>query len=146
MTTPTLPRPYQDMLDPELVWQLGIAQESMAQLRKRIQRLEHEVMMRLEKYQALELFHPEWECTLKKPSPTYDVPKLRAILGETVDPGIWKSAYIDEHPEVTIIPAKFNGTQMNSLARKHGKPITDAMAEALLPSAPGKLKVSRKEA
>lgn len=136
---------YEDMDDAQLVVKLGDAREDLAMLSDVVGRLEQEAIKRIVANEGRELYHPKWECKLTPPTPTYNMPKLYAALGENVDPDIWKDAWVKEKPKVGIELAHFNLVKLNPIARAHGKKITDPMDAARLPSAPGKLKVTRRE-
>lgn len=91
--------------------------------------------LRLQNRGALALAHPTLEVSLVYPSPTYETSKLKA-LAELVPPEDYAKAYQPEWVKEVPQPARFDGRQLNSLARKYGQPVREILAAAQLPSTP----------
>ncbi len=100
---------YQDLSDAELVERLGQRKETAAIALDSVQRMEYEVIKRLEELNACELSHPDWdwECRLAPSAPCYDTAKLYSELGENVEPAMWR------HPTNQKSP-RLEWTQQNS--------------------------------
>ena len=106
------------------------------------QRLEYEILKRLEARQATEMTSPLWTAKLVKPSPQYDMGKLLA-LKEEVSPDEWAKAFTPEHME--MVPAKLDMRVAGGWGKRFGSTVAQALDRARLPSGPGTLKITRKE-
>lgn len=111
-----------------------------------MQRLESELIQRLEADHARAVDHPSLKCVLDYPSPKYDQDKLRATLGELVSPDALSRAWLPELVETVITPGHFHGARLNALAQSYGDPVRDALLAARLPSAPPRIKITPREA
>jgi len=107
-------------------------------------RMEQELTRRLQDRGARELAHATLIVKLAYPSPEYNTPKLRLLLGEVVSPEECAKAYKAEHTKQVSVAAKFDGQQLNVLARKYGQPVQEVLDQARLPAAP-RLVVKAKE-
>jgi hypothetical protein len=91
-------------------------------------RLEYELQRRLEVAEATELAHPTLEVTLKSASPIYDTPRLYALLGEgLIPPEVLNTGYTPEHTRSELVPARFDGTKINSWHHRYGREVREAI-------------------
>ena len=130
-------------LDEGLAELIAAVDKDIAALQRERGLLEMELTRRLVDRGARELAHPTLEVRLDYPSPTYDVGKLRA-LAEIVPPEDYAKAYQPEYIKQVPVAARFDGRQLNTLARKFGTPVQGALELARLPSSP-RLRITAKE-
>ena len=126
---------YTKATDAELADSIAMNQNSIAVLQEDQGRAERELTHRLQSRNALELAHPTLEVKLVYPSPVYETAKLMA-LAELVPPEAFDAAYKSEWVKQVPQPARFDGRGLNVLARLYGKPVTDLLEKAKLPSSP----------
>ena len=106
------------------------------------QRIEYEVLNRLQARGATEMATAHWVAKLTKPTPQYDMGKLMA-LKEEVSPTEWDKAFTPEHMEP--VPAKLDMRVAGAWGKRFGTAVAQALERAKLPSGPGTLKLTRKE-
>ena len=97
--------------------------------------VEQELTRRLQERGARELAHPTLEVKLVYPSPTYETAKLM-VLAEIIPPEDYNKAYQPAWVKEVPQAARFDGRQLNTLARKYGEPVQKVLDQARLPSAP----------
>ena len=97
--------------------------ETLEDLQYQVDRLDYEILREMDDMGAMKLPHPDFEVTQKVIKTTFDVEggksllEIEQIADELVDSG----AYIPEHEETRIIPAKFNMTRLKKIAKYGGK-------------------------
>lgn len=130
--------------DVNLVGAVGLLLEDEARLRGRRQRIEHELMRRMEDRGAKEIYHPEWTCKLQIPSPAYDTAKLRSRLGEIIPPEVWDKGYTDAFDKTVYVEASFDMRVVKGWASAYGDVVQEIVEAAMLPK-PAKIKVERRK-
>ena len=130
-------------MDDERVLQLlGDCKEQEKGFRDLRQRIEYEVLTRLESRGATEMASAHWVAKLIKPTPQYDQGKLMA-LKEEVSPTEWDKAFTPEHME--LVPAKLDMRVAGGWGKRFGTEVAQALDRARLPSGPGTLKIIENE-
>ena len=137
------PVDYEHLDDAMLAEGIALMTLDLTEIQNAKGRMEQELTRRLEERGARELAHATLIVKLEYPSPTYDVAKLRP-LAEIIPPEDYAKAFQPEHTKSVPMPARFDGKQLNALARKFGQPVQEVLDQARLPSAP-RLVVKAKE-
>lgn len=130
----------------ELVTEINACRVVLREWTDAVQRMEAELIHRLEADHARAVDHPFFRCVLEYPTPKYDHEKLRVALGELVSPGALAGAWLPEEVVTTIVPGHFHGARLNALAQSYGDRVRDALLAARLPSAPPRIKITPREA
>jgi len=130
--------------DEELADAIHLLDMEIAYSQKQRGQIEMTLTRRLQERNALELAHPTLLVKLAYPSPEYNTPKLRSLLGEVVSPEEFIKAYKSEHTEQVEVAARFDGRQLNVLTRKYGQPVQEVLDQARLPATP-RLRITAKD-
>ena len=128
-----------DLLD---LWASVESEE--AKLKDYRQRIEYELLKRLEARDAAEIFHPMIECKINVPSPSYDNGKLRSLC-EMLDPEVIETAYTPQHEEKIVVEDKWDARIFKGWGRKYGADVGEVIQNATLSGGPNKVKLARKK-
>ena len=120
-------------LDEELAEEISRLDDQIATLQRHRGLAEQELTRRLEGREALMLAHPYLQIELVYSTPSYDTAKLLA-LAEVIPPEDYHRAYHPEHVKEVQVAARFDGRQLNTLARRYGDPVRMILEGAKLPS------------
>ena len=127
--------PWQAMTDEEVADYIHRFRQQMTELREYSDRLELELIQRLEQRKARELQHPSLQVYLDYRTAQYDVGKLMR-LAELVPPEDWAKAW---HPETTKeapVPAGLDMRVAGAWRKRFGIDVGAVLDEAQLPSTP----------
>jgi hypothetical protein len=64
---------------------------------------------------------------MKRVSPSYDVNKLRASLGELLPPDEMSELIAEEYTKTEVVPEKVRGIKANSFKNRYGGDVADAI-------------------
>ena len=120
--------------DHELVEGIVLAQEQVKQALEVRDRLTFEAERRMLERRATAIDHPDIECILKYPSPTYDYGILVALKKKMSDEELFK-AYLPEHRETITVPEKWDARIFKGW-RRFGREVTDIIDRAVIPGQP----------
>ena len=123
---------YKYLDDADLAAGIDHYQRMEASARNLRQRAETELQRRLEARGATELAHPALEVRLVAESPKYDPGKLQGLY-EVADPTEVSVAWEPPHEKTVEVAGRWNGTKLNTLARKYGDPVRQVLEAARLP-------------
>ena len=135
MTEPIVINAWIRNTDEEVADHIHRLRQQAADLQVYLDRLELELIQRLEERKARELQHPSLQVYLDYRTPQYDVGKLMR-LAELLPPEDWAKAW---HPETTKevpVPAGLDMRVAGGWGRRFGVDVAAILAEAKLPSTP----------
>ena len=131
--------------DEWLVSQYVILAEAIQETKNRLAAIERELTIRMGEREATVMFVPGFDVAMKpKESTQYDASKVRASLGELLDPETLAKLIRPEEETITIKPERVDGNAARQV-RKLGREYIDALDAATLPR-PLVLTITPKEA
>jgi len=116
--------------DKELLEGIVLAQEQVKQALEVRDRLTFEAERRMLERRATAIDHPDIECILKYPSPTYDY-GLLAALKEKVSDEVLYEGYTPAHEETVQVKESWDMRTVKTW-RKYGKLIADIIDRAVI--------------
>ena len=123
---------------------LGIL-KTEAKARDLRQRMEQELIRRMEERRATELPHPYMEVKLWYPSPTYDPQKMHALM-ELVEPSTIAEAFTPQHEQTVIVAESWDMRKVRGWPKRFGDGVAAALERAKLPGGPPKLRIKERKA
>ena len=134
-----------EQTDEALVRQFVLLDDAIQATRNELSEVQRELTIRLEEREATAMLVPGFDVTyVARGSRQYDPNKVRAALGELLDPESLRKLIRAEFEETVIRPERVDGNEANRV-RKLGKQFDDALNEATLPRRPV-LTITPKEA
>lgn len=142
MTTTTDSRMLASMDTQHLLnrWEAEMGVENIA--RERRQRIEFELVQRMQADGATAIPHDSLVCELKAPSPSYDLGKLNG-LRELLPDNVILTALTPAHTEIVQVPDRWDARVFKGWG-KYGEAVAQVIKAALIPGPP-RLQISRKE-
>ena len=113
----------------------------IARNQENVDRIERELILRMEAEGATEIPHPDFEVKLKRSS-SWDYSRL-ATLGELVPEAELAKAHTPEHEETVVVPDKWDMRKALTF-KKFGREVEAVLEAARLLGAP-RLTIKRKE-
>ena len=126
---------YQDYTNHTLAIGIVTIQEALAAEQRTLDEFRAEVQRRIEAAGATMLDDDEFTIELKPGPTTWDVGILVA-LKEQLGPTWLDKVFKPDHREIIHVPDKWDGTQLNAVARKFGGDVAETVARARIPGRP----------
>ena len=129
---------------PAIIDLLGQFQRELRDYREAVDRLQFELIRRMEQDNQTLVPHPRYEVTLSPGAPSLDLSRVRPLLeDETLIAYGLEKVYTPAHEEVVAIPEKWSLQNLQVAARKLGGQVAQLVGLATM-RAQGKLTVREK--